>query len=146
MKYNILHTTRYEYEEDASLSHNELFLIPRNTPHQACIENTLTLFPSPSVISRRTDYFGNTVSATTIQTPHKTLEISAVSQVDLFPVNPIQPDQTPAWDKVKQTLEQHSNPHDLDAFQFVFASPLVPVAERFAAWARDLFAPGTPIL
>jgi len=146
MKYKILHTTRYEYEDVASLSHNELFLIPRNTLNQTCLENALTLSPSPSAISRRNDYFGNIAAATTIQTPHTLMEISAASQVDLFPGNVILPDQTPAWDKVKKTLEIHPTPEDLDAFQFVFASPMIPVDKRFADWARDLFASGTPVL
>ena len=146
MKYKISHTTRYQYGDDASLSHNELFLVPRNTLNQHCIENTLTLFPLPSAISQRKDYFGNTATTTTIQTVHTLLEISAVSQVDLSPGKTILPDQTPSWDEVVKTLGHHSRPEDLDAFQFVFASPMIPVDHRFAAWARELFAPGTPIL
>ncbi len=146
MKYKISHTTRYEYEEDASLSHNELFLIPRNTLNQNCIENILTLSPSTSAMSQRKDYFGNTVTTTTIQTLHKILEISAVSKVDLFPDKSIIPDQTPAWDEVKKILALHPKTDDLDAFQFVFASPLIPVKDKFAEWVRELFAPGTPIL
>lgn len=146
MKYKISHTTRYEYGDDASLSHNELFLVPRNTLNQNCIKNILTLSPLPSAISQRKDYFGNTATTTTIQAPHTLLEISSVSQVDLFPGKPILADQTPPWDRVKETLGLHDNSQDLDAFQFVFASPMIPVDDRFAAWAQDLFAPGTPVL
>ncbi|WP_156887671.1 transglutaminase N-terminal domain-containing protein [Desulfotignum balticum] len=33
-------------QEIASLSHNELFLTPRQTPVQRCMEHTLTLSPT----------------------------------------------------------------------------------------------------
>ncbi len=146
MKYKILHTTLYQYSDTASLSHNELFLTPRNTPVQNCIENTITLSPVPSAISSRKDYFGNTATTTTIEVPHTVLEITAASRVDLSPAAMILPDQTPAWEEVKAAVWQHQTPEDLDAFQFVFASPMIPVDDRYAEWARDLFQPGTPVL
>lgn len=146
MKYKISHITRYHYGETASLSHNELFLIPRNTPTQNCTESTVTLSPSPATFSRRKDYFGNTAATTTIQTPHSVLEISAVSQVTLIPPERIIPEQTPPWEEVKKSVWQHRSREDLEAFQFVFASSMIPVNERFAEWAKDLFQPETPIL
>lgn len=146
MKYRISHITRYQYSDNASLSHNEFFLTPRNTTGQDCLESRITLSPLPSALSHRKDYFGNTATTTTIQTPHNILEISALSQVSLNPKHRIAPGQTPPWEQVKETVWLHRTPDDLDAFQFVFASPMIPVDERFAAWAGDLFAPGIPIL
>ncbi len=146
MQYKISHITRYQHGDVASLSHNELFLTPRQTPIQNCVKTAITLSPDPSTFSQRMDFFGNTVTTTTIQGGHTTLEITATSQVVLTPPPPINPEQTPAWDQVKQILWQHATPETLEAFQFVFASPMIPVAERFAAWTRDLFQPGTPIL
>ncbi len=146
MKYKISHTTRYQYGDAASLSHNELLVTPRNTKAQNCIDNRVTLVPTPAATSRRKDYFGNTVIAATIEAPHNMLEISAVSEVSLSSIAIISPDQTPPWEQVKDALWQHPAPDDLDAFQFVFPSPMVPVNERFASWSRDLFLPGTPIL
>ena len=110
------------------------------------MESTITLSPPPSAVSRRIDFFGNTATTTTVQIPHKTLEILAVSRVVLTPAHLIAPEQTPPWEQVKEHLWQHRTPDDLDAFQFVFPSPMIPVDERFAAWARDLFPPNTPIL
>ncbi|ACN14493.1 putative transglutaminase protein [Desulforapulum autotrophicum HRM2] len=146
MQYNISHITRYHHGDVASLSHNELFLTPRQTPTQNCVKNTITLSPEPSTFSQRMDFFGNTVTTTTIQRPHRTLEITAGSQVILTPANPIPPEQTPAWDQVKKMVWQHATPETMEAFQFVFASSMIPVGEKFAAWARDLFQPGEPIL
>ncbi|MBU3954775.1 MAG: transglutaminase family protein, partial [Proteobacteria bacterium] len=101
MKYKISHTTRYEYESLASLSHNELFLTPRNTGGQTCTSEMITLLPLPSSLSRRKDFFGNRVTHTTIDIPHTTLEISAVSEIFLSP-EPVMPaEQTPAWEQAK---------------------------------------------
>jgi transglutaminase-like putative cysteine protease len=146
MKYKISHTTRYEYGDSASLSHNELFLTPRNTAAQTCTSDMITLSPSPSSVSRRKDYFGNSVTHTTIDIPHALLEISAVSEISLSPLPVMPGDQTPAWDQVKERLWQHETLADLDAFQFVFASPMIPVDRRYAEWIQDIFLPGTPIL
>lgn len=146
MKYSITHITRYKYAEAASLSHNELFLTPRSTPVQTCSSHSVILTPPPSARSQRIDYFGNTAITTTIQAPHTSLDISAVSQVSLVPAPEVPADRTPPWEQVREAVWQHSSPEDLDAFQFVFASPMIPADERFAAWARDLFQPGTPIL
>ena len=146
MKYKISHTTRYGYVDSASLSHNELFLTPRNTSVQTCTSERITLLPLPSTLSRRKDYFGNTVTHTTIDIPHAFLEIIAVSEMSLSLPPVIPADQTPAWDQVKERLWQHETLEDLDAFQFVFASPMIPVNNRYAQWVRDIFSPGKPIL
>ena len=146
MQYNISHITRYSHGDVASLSHNELFLTPRQTPTQNCVKTSITLIPAPSTFSQRVDFFGNTATTTTIQGGHNALEITAKSRVDLTPAAPINPEQTPAWDQVKDMVWQHTTPETLEAFQFVFASPMIPVDEKFAAWAWDLFQRGTPIL
>ena len=146
MKYKISHITIYDYADFASLSHNELFLTPRNTPEQKVLESTITLAPAPSVFSRHEDFFGNSVIATTVDKPHKNLQITALSQVFLNPTPPIAPEQTLPWEQVKDTVRKHQTQEDLDAFQYVFSSPMIPVSNRFAEWAKGFFIPGIPIL
>ena len=85
MKYKISHITIYDYADFASLTHNELFLTPRNTPEQKVLESTITLAPAPSVFFRHEDFFGNSVIATTVDKPHKNLQTTALSQVFLNP-------------------------------------------------------------
>jgi transglutaminase-like putative cysteine protease len=74
------------------------------------------------------------------------LEVSAVSQVNLIPQPLIVPEQTPPWEQVKETVWQYQTLEELEAFQFVFASPMIPVEERFAEWAKESFQPGVPVL
>ncbi|MBF0202386.1 MAG: transglutaminase family protein, partial [Desulfamplus sp.] len=146
MKYKISHTTRYQYEDTASLSHNELYLTPRETPVQHCIESAINLSPHPAATTRRVDCFGNQVTTTTVQTPHTVFEISAQSQVVINPAPMPLPEETPPWEQVKESVWHHTAPDDLEAFQFVFPSPMIPVSEKFARWASNLFSPETPIL
>ncbi|SLM32406.1 putative transglutaminase protein [Desulfamplus magnetovallimortis] len=146
MKYKISHTTRYQYGEPASISHNELYLTPRNTPSQRCLDRSITLLPKPSVLSQRVDYFGNTVTSTTIQEQHNVMEITAESQILLTPLLQPIPEQTQPWENVINTVWQHTTQEDLEAFQFIFASPMIPVGKQYAEWAQDIFLPGAPVL
>jgi transglutaminase-like putative cysteine protease len=146
MKYAISHITQYRYKQTASLSHNELFLIPRQTPVQHCMDHTLTVSPTPSAMSQRKDYFGNSVTATTVQVPHTLFEISAKSRVDLIPIPAPVPEETVPWEQVIVAVRRHATPEDLDAFQYVFPSPMIPVSDDLARWVKDLFPPGAPLL
>lgn len=151
MKYTISHTTTYRYAEAASLSHNDLCLTPRNTPSQQCLQHDIQLTPKPSAFSQRKDYFGNTVTSTTIESPHATLTVAAVSQVALTP-NPMLSleEKSLSWDHVKtelwNALTHPSDPETLMASQYLFSSPMIPLNDAFAAWATDLFPPGRPFL
>lgn len=148
MNYTLSHVTVYRYASLASLSHNEIMLVPRSTPVQHCISNDVTLTPRPSAISRRTDYFGNTVISANIIEPHESLEIRAGSLVELLtpPRQLPLPDDTPPWETVRDHFRQPLSFDDLAAFQFAFASPLIPVSPVFAEWGRTFFTPGAPVL
>jgi transglutaminase-like putative cysteine protease len=146
MHYSVSHITRYQYRETASLSHNELFLTPRQTPGQHCVEHGLTVSPTPSAMSQRKDCFGNSVTATRVQVPHTLFEITAKSRVNIHPVPAPVPEETAAWEQIIAAVRRHATPEDLDAFQYVFPSPMIPVSGDLARWAKDLFPAGAPVL
>jgi transglutaminase-like putative cysteine protease len=94
----------------------------------------------------RLDYFGNTVINICLESPHSELDILADSEVALHPPVCVMPDQTPAWEQVRDRIRQYKNPRDLDTFEFVFASPMVQPNKAVVQWASEVFAPGVPIL
>ena len=146
MRYVIIHKTGYRYSAPASLSQNELFLRPRQTVLQNVVESSISIFPEPQYQHRRTDYYGNTVDVFMIQHPHDELEITASSVVETnIPVLPFQPKTAP-WEEVARRLAIRSQPADLEASQFVFASPMVSLSSEVLAYARPSFSPGTPLL
>ncbi|MGB3224009.1 MAG: transglutaminase family protein [Desulforhopalus sp.] len=61
------------------------------------------------------------------------------------PVTPA-PETTIPWESAARRLAAHKQPIELEASQFVFASPLVTVSSGVINYARLSFAPGTPVL
>ncbi len=139
MMYRISHTTGYHYSAPASLSQNELLLSPRQTPAQEVIETNLSIDPAPQYSHSRTDYFGNTVQLFMVQHPHNQLAISATSAVRTS--KPVSPGPAAAlpWEQAVQRIHQHEQTTELDAYQFVFASPLVTMPPEAREYALPSF-------
>lgn len=146
MRYQVNHTTGYNYSAPASLSQNELFLRPRVTAFQNVIESNLLIIPEPQYRHRRTDYFGNTVDVFMIQHPHNQLAVTATSIVESSTPVSFPPADTLPWEEVVRRLSKHTQPADLEACQFVFASPMVTVSSGSLSYASPSFPPGTPVL
>lgn len=146
MNYRITHQTAYAYSEPASLSQNELLLTPRPTDAQQVLTSDLTVVPQPQYLRQHQDYFGNTVQVFMVQQPHTTLTVTAVSRVALQSAPIPDAATTPPWEEVAAQLAQHRTPEDLNAFQFVFPSPLVTLPAAARDYARPSFASGTPLL
>ena len=146
MKYRIVHNTIYRYSEPASLSQNELILTPRETEIQRVDSSRLEIRPEPDYVNDRTDYYGNYVRSFMVQRPHAELSMSATSLVETLPSTIPAADATPAWETVVRRLAVHDRPGDLEAYQFVFASPLVSVTPAVRDYASTSFPPQRPTL
>ena len=145
MKYRIVHKTAYKYSEPASLSQNELILEPRDTAFQRVGQAHLSILPEPQYSSSRIDFFGNRVQVFMVQHPHTELTMTATSQVETISPGDPAPQQTLPWENTVQTLCGHSQVEALDAFQFVFASPMITIGPRMRDYALLSFPPGRPV-
>ncbi|MBT8340758.1 MAG: transglutaminase family protein [Desulfatitalea sp.] len=146
MKYRIIHKTAYRYSEPASLSQNEVFLEPRQTPAQRVAQSRLSFAPEPQYLHRRTDYFGNIAHVFMVQHPHSELAVTATSVVETIPAARLCPSATLPWETVAQRLAVHAQPEALAAFQFTFASPLITIHPSAMDYARPCFPAGKPVL
>ena len=146
MKYRIVHHTVYRYSEPAALSQNELVLTPRETDIQQVIDHRLKVVPDPQYTDLRTDYFGNNIQVFMVQHPHTELTMTATSHVETLPLADFLPEQSPPWEEVTRKLSVHVSPLELDAFQFVFSSPLVSITSNVRDYARASFTPQRPVL
>lgn len=146
MKYRITHTTKYNYDAPVPVCHNVVYLTPRNTESQSCARHRLTVNPVPTTHSKRTDYFGNAVSAFSIATSHRLLQITASSSVTVQPRELPDECSTPAWEVVRDSLGSDRNVEGLATYQFAFPSPHVPLHPELADYSRESFTPGRPIL
>ncbi|WP_163339510.1 transglutaminase family protein [Desulfopila sp. IMCC35008] len=146
MKYRITHNTGYRYSAPASLSQNELFLYPRSTSTQEVLESHLQIDPSPQYLHNRLDYFGNIAHVFMVQHPHSELAVSVTSLVQTSKPVVILPESTLPWEMVVQRLAGHKQQAELDAYQFVFESPLVTIGPGSLNYVEPSFPPGTPVL
>ncbi len=146
MRYRLQHQTIYKYTEDAALSLNELCLTPRVTAGQSIAQTGVFVRPSPDNLEARFDYFGNALTSFVVQEPHREMMIAAESIVDTFPVPAPDPEATPPWEQVRDTLRLHKDQEQLHACCFTFDSPMVTYSPAIQEYARKSFSPATPVL
>jgi transglutaminase-like putative cysteine protease len=144
--FEIAHATTYDYHSAVTVAHHLLRLTPRRLPRQALLDFTLDIDPVPSVLSRRTDYFGNQVTFITVEGAHRQLRIVSKSKVTIRP--PFVPDfaETPPWETVRARCQADRSVPVLEASEFACASPLVAVDPEFQAYAEPDFDPSRPVL
>jgi len=141
MRYDVTHTTEYDYGESVSVAHHVARLQPRALPLQQCLEYKLTITPSPAATSAYEDYFGNPVTFFGVQGAHTNLVIKAHSTVAVTgPALPA-PQETAPWET---TVERGSLP--FEAIEFVFDSPESRSLFGVETFARTSFPAGRPIL
>lgn len=148
MKYQLRHTTRYEYSSDVTLSHNEARILPRSLPWQLCGETQLVISPTPERLRERLDFFGNRVVYFSIERVHQDLEVSVISDVETR-ARPAQDFfSTIVWEQAVQDLRGDigsSNRDSLEARLFVLDSPFIHQQESLASYALPSFWPGRPL-
>jgi len=144
--YEISHTTTYDYADSVSVSHHLLRLAPRRTARQRCLSHELAIEPSPAVSSAHCDYFGNTTHFIGVERPHTELVVKSRSRVAIGPTLVPEPTETPAWEGVRARCRDDHSGQALEAHEFIYASPLVPLGADFTDYAAPSFAKHRPIL
>lgn len=146
MKYSISHVTEYRYAEPVALCHNRLCLTPRDTPYQRVLKSDLLLDPVPERIAKYSDADGNHRVFFSLDAPHDSMSVRAVSEVDRGVPRLPSPDDTPSWEIARPVGAPGGARRDPDVAPFVFASPFVPLHEGLAGYAADSFTPNRPLL
>jgi transglutaminase-like putative cysteine protease len=147
MKYQIKHVTRYKYSEPVDQCLNLAYVLPRNTDRQRCNSSSVKINPMPTNTTERTDYFGNRSFYFSIEKPHKVLEVSTESLVDVKPSA-----ELPSLDFGGSISDQHqqlylSRDHnDLLAREFVLDSPLITATPLLRDYAKSSFHPKRSLL
>lgn len=85
MRFAITHRTSYAYSSNVSESINEAYLCPISNEFQHRNSFELSIQPEGASILRRMDFFTNLVYHFELQAPHRSLEITAYSEVQTFP-------------------------------------------------------------
>lgn len=107
MRYKIKHVTRYEYADFVSLCQNHARLTPCTDHKQVCLSSRIHVEPEPDYLDHYQDYFHNLVSVFEVPTQHKTLVVTAESEIQLL--DQMEPRELPdrySWEQVRQLLQQ----------------------------------------
>lgn len=146
MKYQIIHRTKYSYKGSVTVSHHLARLAPRTLPGQRCPWHELEIQPVPVGRGVHIDSFGNTATYFEVEGKHEALEVTARSLVEVSSPVVQNPSATPAWEIVRDACQGERLTHGSDAGAFRFTSPMVPIGPDYAAYARQDFPPGRPVL
>lgn len=146
MVFQLSHTTCYEYDSGVTFCHNIATLKPKNMVGQTLLDYSLEITPTPTEISEKLDFFGNTVTRFSIQKQHNELKVTAKSKV--LKDYTLQPNIENSVKGKSVTLSQaiqalKSNTLDiLEVRQFILESILVArITPEIRAYAEISFKP-----
>jgi len=144
--FEIAHATTYEYRSAVTVAHHLLRLSPRPMPRQSVLFHDIQIDPAPAVFSQRKDYFGNQVTFVTLEGAHRKLVVTGRSRVAVAPAFIPDAAETPSWESVRQASRSDRSGAALEATEFTFGSPLVPVDGLYGEYADGSFTPHRPIM
>ncbi len=146
MRYRVKHRTEFIYEARVGLCYNEARLLPRELAQQKVLDATLDIVPRPHDHYHRLDFFGNRTSYFSVQQPHETLVVTAISEIETL-AQP-NPDNSGgiSWEMARERLRSDRSDAVLEATQFVVDSPSVVVSDLLCDYAQPSFAPGRPLV
>jgi transglutaminase-like putative cysteine protease len=147
VRYRVIHKTEYYYSGTITQCHNLAHLRPRTLPSQQCLDYRLEIDPTPVDHAEYEDFFGNQVSYFSIQQPHQTLRVVAVSEIRLEEEGrqlPFYDDL--AWDEVRTLLVNPREAELREQRQYVLDSPLAASSPELANYAEASFPSGRPLL
>jgi transglutaminase-like putative cysteine protease len=146
MIYKIVHRTTYKYKYPVSMSSHVATLRPRSLRSHNLEKSELQIVPSPTVMTERTDYFGNHQYFFTIEEPHDELIVESRSRVIMSGVLPDLHQPSPAWEEIVGSLPDDLKSEAIEAYEFRFESPRIRLRPEFARYAQQSFTPGRPFV
>ncbi|HEX4599236.1 MAG TPA: transglutaminase family protein [Burkholderiaceae bacterium] len=142
----ISHVTEYQYSSRVELGHHVAHLTPRDDDHQSVERCELKIDPAPNELRSDTDAFGNVRSYFSIYAAHERLRVEALSRLRVRARGAgLDPQASPDWESVRDSLHYQAGRPYLPASEFVFASSYVPRDRELARYALASFAPGLPL-
>ncbi|UDY23259.1 transglutaminase family protein [Nocardioides sp. Kera G14] len=145
MKYLVTHRTIYTYDDDVTDSLGIAHVVPRSLPWQHVTDPAVTVSPVPADQSSDADFYGNTVTYFQVLTPHKELEVDAVSHVEVSAPAYDDSGFTQPWESARP-LDDPSLPGAWRACDMAVVSPLIEHTAEAAAYGAESLTPGRPLV
>ena len=146
MRYQIEHTTRYDYAEPVSSSWQLARLKPRTLDWQAPVSHDLHIDPPADERHDAIDGFGNTVTHFALHGAHRWLDVRMQCTVDVGDRPPVPDRGAVAWERVRDAFGggrgEGAPAIDLEAARACEPTRLVPLSDGARDFAAALLAPG----
>lgn len=146
MIYDIRHVTVYEYGSTVTFAHCALRLLPADEPGQKVETTVLHIDPEPAQMVERACFFGNRVTAITIETAHRELCVEARTSIEIDRSEPPSPETTGPFEEIREAAFEIASLAKESPAHFLHPSRFVPRFEPAADYARQSFPKGRPIL
>lgn len=146
MKYQVTHTTEYQYSAPVTQCHNIGRLLPRDSGRQTCGPSELTIEPPPDDYREHRDFYGNRTCYFAIHRGHTTLTVTATSEVEVVPEEgQLNFSQDSSWEDVRRHLQSSNSSEILDARQYLLDSPMISAVHELAWYGDPSFPKGRPL-
>jgi len=146
-RYHVVHETRYVYESRVAVAQQLLHLTPRELPWQRLLAHRIEIDPVPSETTEHQDYFGNLVRHAVLDSPHESLTVRAESEVSVGARGGGErPQNSPAWESVRDRLHAAQEANLLEAAEFRFESPHIRFGNSLHRYAAGSFPPARPFV
>ncbi len=144
-RYEVRHRTTYTYEgADVTACYERGFLGPRPTPTQRVLSNEVHVSPEPDLVSEHVDHFGNRSSYVEVRTPHRVLEVTKTSVLDVdWPE--VDLDALDAWTVGEAVAALAEDADPVEHASYLLPSPLVAVDDAVRDYALRVLDPAAPL-
>jgi transglutaminase-like putative cysteine protease len=146
MIYDVRQTTSYSYASKVAYAHHVLRLTPIDRARQRVQAAALDIMPVPVERREGRDFFGNRLTWIDLAEPHDRLVIKVAARIVVESLAEPAPDETPAWEAVRNEVFAATDIGATSPAHFVFASRQVSLDPEIRDYARASFPPGRPIL
>ncbi|GAA1855744.1 transglutaminase N-terminal domain-containing protein [Microbacterium koreense] len=144
MKYRVTHRTSYTYSGPVQDSVGLFHLVPRTLPWQQVTSSDVTVTPHPDDLNRDVDHFGNATTYFHLTHPHSSLEIAAISDVEVSaPVYDDEALQAP-WECARPLVDTTAR-DAWEATEYALPSPRAAHVDAATEYAAQSLTPGRPL-
>ncbi len=152
MKLRITHETLYHYTPTVETAQHVAHLTPPTTPCQTCTQHAFRTEPSASKISGNLDAYGNHRLYWSLPSPHSTLRVCALSEVETFQLEDKrklalqQQASQISWESARTAYQYRAGQASDDASGFAYGSHHAPLDIAFARYAQHSFTAGRNLI
>lgn len=143
-RYRVTHVTTYTYDDDVTDSFGVAWVQPRQLPWQQVAGSALALDPAPSDMSTDIDFYGNRVTYFQVTEPHRTLQITATSEVEVLIAKHDLDALAAPWETARPILNR-ADPDAWLASEMALESVMAEHTEAVHRYGAESLRPGRPL-